>query len=419
MICKIGIIFYYTKPNRYSINVLTGAISNSKELSSNVHFFFPENENSLNYVIKKVINNYEKLLVCFSFHTIQFLEIKKIINDLKKFFKNDKIIFLAGGPHSSANPKEVLESGFDFVAIGESEETFSEIVKALKNNENLKDIKGLAYIENGILKYKKRDDFVNLDDYPPFDLKNLKFNPIEITRGCLNFCHFCQTPFLFGNKLRHRSIENICKYVKIMKKLKLTDIRFISPDALSYGATSSENLNLKLIEELLKSIRNIIGKDGRIFFGTFPSEVRPENLTENALLILKKYVDNDNLIIGAQSGSNRILKLLNRGHTVEDVFNAVKLAIKFGFKVNVDFIFRLPYENEEDIEQTIEVIEKLIELKVRIHAHTFMPLPQTPLANMKPQEMNLKLKNFINKLIGKGLIYGDWEKQSNYIKETK
>jgi len=78
--------------------------------------------------------------------------------------------------------------------------------------------------------------------------------------------------------------------------------------------TSSRSVNLdaieKLLEELSKKTRNI---GGRIFLGSFPSEVRPEHVTEESIKLLRKYVANKSIIMGAQSGSEEILRRINRG----------------------------------------------------------------------------------------------------------
>jgi B12-binding domain/radical SAM domain protein len=195
-----------------------------------------------------------------------------------------------------------------------------------------------------------------------------------------------------------------------MIKHGLKDIRFITPNALSYGSEDGIKLNLKAVEELLSSVKKIKGVR-RVFFGSFPSEVRPEHVTEESVELIKRYADNDNLVIGAQSGSDRILKLCGRKHTVEDVYRAVKIAVKNGFKAKVDFIFGFPDETEDDIKQTINFMEELTKLGASIHAHFFMPLPKTPFAAKKPKPVDLKLLRVINKLTGKGLLFGNWKQQ--------
>jgi len=130
-----------------------------------------------------------------------------------------------------------------------------------------------------------------------------------------------------------------------------------------------------------------------------------------------KYADNNNLIIGAQSGSERILELCHRGHAVEDVYRAVELTLKKGLKANVDFIFGLPGETEEDIRLTIKVMSDLVKMGARIHAHTFMPLPQTPFAKAPAGRIDKSIQKMIRELIPKGIIYGDWKKQERIAKK--
>jgi len=165
------------------------------------------------------------------------------------------------------------------------------------------------------------------------------------------------------------------------------------------------------------NIRKIIDPNGRIFIGSFPSEVRPEHVTEETIELILKYGDNDNLIIGAQSGSQRILDLCHRGHTVEDVYRAVELTLKAGLKANVDFIFGLPGETEEDIRLTIKVMSDLVKMGARIHVHTFMPLPQTPFAKAPAGRINKSIQKIIRELTPKGIVYGDWREQERIAKK--
>jgi len=110
---------------------------------------------------------------------------------------------------------------------------------------------------------------------------------------------------------------------------------------------------------MLASVRSVVGKGRRIFYGTFPSEIRPEHVTENNLSILKKYVDNDNIIIGGQSGSQKILDTSRRGHDIESIINAVKISVKAGFQPNVDFLYGLPGESRQDAQLTIKLANQL------------------------------------------------------------
>ena len=317
-----------------------------------------------------------------------------------------------GGPHPTGDPEGTIKMGFDIVVRGEGEETLMEILKKIDENEDYRNVKGIVFVDDkGEYRYTGQRSLINLDKYPPFAVKHNKFGPIEITRGCPFACYFCQTSYIFGTRVRHRSVENICKYVEIMKSRNLYDIRFITPNAFSYGSLDGKKLNVDALEKLLSNVREIIGSKGRIFLGTFPSEVRPEHVTGETIDLVLRYANNDNLIIGAQSGSQRILDLCHRGHTVEDIYNAVKLTLKSGLKANVDFIFGLPGETEEDVKLTIKVMNDLVKMGARIHAHTFIPLPQTPFAKAAPGKISENLKKIIEGWISRGIVYGDWRKQ--------
>ena len=107
------------------------------------------------------------------------------------------------------------------------------------------------------------------------------------------------------------------------------------------------------MEELLASCKEGIGPDGRVFFGSFPSEIRPEHMTVEALRLVKRYCANDNLIVGAQSGSERVLEAAKRGHGVEEVRRAVRIGIAEGFRINVDMIFGMPGEEPADADASL------------------------------------------------------------------
>jgi len=411
---SLCLIIFDLKNNRYSINALLGALEKN-ELIEKIPIYFLKTKSELLKGVSESLEKFNKVVIAFSFFTTQVWDIAEIVNSLREVFKNKKenLILIAGGPHSTGDIKGVLNLGFDFVFVGEGEKSFSQFLKTLLNDKDFSKIKGLAYFnENKEFIYTGRPEQIDLNSYPPFSLKLNRINPIEITRGCPFGCYYCQTPRIFGKKVRHRSVEVILKYVEFLLKKGIRDFRFITPNAFSYGSPDGKTLNISELENLLKGLYELVkSKGGRIFYGSFPSEVRPEHVTEETIALVKKYADNDNLVIGAQSGSEKILNLCKRGHTVEDIYRAVKLTIKAGLKAKVDFIFGLPGEEKEDVKATIKVMEDLAKMGAIIHAHTFMPLPQTPFAYKKPGKIDPELLKTINKLLGKGLLFGDWQTQ--------
>jgi len=344
-------------------------------------------------------------LTLMSIMTPDYKKAQELLKKCKSVQPQVKICL--GGPHITAAP-ETFQGLADWLVKGEAEDIIQDIISLAKNNYSI--------TTPTILKSNRR---VNLDLYSPSPNKLGKYGFIEITRGCPYGCYFCQTSRLFGTDIRHRSREAIFEYCREMKKKNLTDIRFISPNALAYGSKDGRSMDLNSIFSLLEGIRKILGGSGRIFFGSFPSEIRPEFITNESIKILQEFSDSRTLIFGGQTGSNRLLKMLHRGHTQEQVFSAVDLAIQNGFQVAVDYIFGLPGENEEDERDTIQSITKLIKRGAKIHAHSFLPLPGTQLSNAQPSLISPILRHFLGKIARDGFLFGQWQTQEKIAHTIK
>ncbi|MDG6102309.1 TIGR04013 family B12-binding domain/radical SAM domain-containing protein [Dactylosporangium aurantiacum] len=318
---------------------------------------------------------------------------------------------VAGGVHATAEPVQTLDAGWDVAAVGEGERTLLDLVDSGGDPAG---ITGLVYRDGtGRLVRTGKAHKAPLGTYRAFPLTYKRMNPIEITRGCVYACRFCQTPFMFSAKFRHRSVENVRWHVDRMRELGKRDVRFITPTSLSYG-TDGEEPDLAAVEELLASCKEGIGPDGRVFFGSFPSEIRPEHMTVDALRLVKRYCANDNLIVGAQSGSERVLEAAKRGHDVESVRRAVRIGIAEGFRINVDMIFGMPGEDPADAEASLKLAQELAALGARIHSHVFMPLPGTPWRDAPPGDVDPETIRAVSRLAQQGALYGHWQKQREH-----
>jgi B12-binding domain/radical SAM domain protein len=304
-------------------------------------------------------------------------------------------IYIAGGPHPSALPEEVLEH-FDFVVIGEGEETLPELIEAIDNSRDPASVKGIAYKSQGKVLFTEKRPPVDLDSYPPF-AKIL--SPIEISRGCPWGCTYCQTPRLFGSCMRHRSIPVIAKYARHHK-----DIRFTSPNSLAFGS-DGRRPRLEKVEALLKVLAE---QKKPIYFGTFPSEVRPEFVTPAALELVVKYCANKSLSLGGQSGSPAVLRRIGRGHGRGEIEAACELALDYGLTPQVDLIFGLPMESEEDQRMTLDLVRWIASKGGKVRAHRFTPLPGTPLAGMRPAPLADDVEACLGKMALEGRLTGTW-----------
>lgn len=391
----MNLLFHYTRENRHSFNALAGALEQAALPGLNLSF--PETEKELVGQAAKCLKTRRITAAGLSFFTSQLPHAGRLAAHLRKRF-GGRLVLIAGGPQPSGDPEGTLALGFDHVITGDGEGAMIKLARAW-----IKGDRPAGRIIKG--------EPANLDDYPPYSLKWGKFGPIEITRGCPFGCSYCQTSYLFGRKPRHRSVENILAHIELMKSEEMCDIRFVTPDAFAYGSPDGRKMNLPALERLLKGARKILGKTGRIFFGGFPSEVRPDHVTEETLELARRYSDSKRLVIGAQSGSPKMLAAIRRRHTVDDIHKAVRLALRAGFGADVDFILGLPGETPADAEMTLDAMDALVKLGARIHAHTFMPLSGTPFADRAAARFSERTLRRMRGLVARGHAFGQWEKQ--------
>ena len=348
--------------------------------------------------------------VAWSLYSAGFRQAAAEVAWIRERLHSPRLLHVAGGPHAAAEPEETLRAGFDLAATGEGEATAVELVRRLARGDDPRGAPGLAWLEEGALGRSGAPAPVDLDAVPPFAPALGLFGPVEITRGCGHACRYCQTTFLHGGRMRHRSVEVVAGWVRRLAASGIRDVRFVTPSALAYGSADGEP-RLDRVEALLAAVKEAAGPEGRVFLGTFPSEVRPEHLTPEALRLLRRFVANDNLVIGAQSGSDRVLAACRRGHDVAAVRRAVRLTLAAGLGAKVDLIFGLPGETAEDAAATRRLMQELVGLGAEIHAHAFLPLPGTPFAGEPPGRVDPETRRLLDRLASRGRAYGAWRAQ--------
>jgi B12-binding domain/radical SAM domain protein len=320
------------------------------------------------------------------------------------------VLHIAGGVHATAEPLATLRAGFDLVAVGEGEHTTVAIVVALLEGRDPRDLPGTAHLAGERLVSHGPGERHPLDAYPAFNARYKKWNALEITRGCVYACSFCQTPYMFKARFRHRSLGDVRRHVDQMRLSGSRFVRFLTPTSLSYGSADTSP-DLGAVDALLQTVREGAGAEAKIFFGTFPSEIRPEHVTPEALAILARWADNRTIVIGGQSGSDRILEETRRGHTVDDVIRAVELSVAAGFRPDVDFLLGLPGETLLDRTLSMKLADRLVGMGARIHSHAFMPLPGTPLRDATPSVIEEETSLAMARLESRGKAYGQWRRQ--------
>jgi B12-binding domain/radical SAM domain protein len=319
-------------------------------------------------------------ITCYSLNSINEPQYRSEIRDAEG-------VTIVGGPHASACPREVAEYA-DYVIIGEGEKTLPRLLDAIVAGSP-GPIPGVATKDG----YTPPDHTVLLDAYPCFcEVKGF----LEISRGCPHACAYCQTPRLFGHRMRHRSIDLIAASAK-----RVSDARFVTPNALAYGS-DGRTPRLDRVEKLFQRLEK-----NRCWFGTFPSEVRPEWISDEALELIRQYAAGQKIHFGAQSGSDRILSRIHRGHTRADAVQALELCRSHGFTPIVDIIVGFPEETGEDLEMTMDLIRTIIRYG-KVHLHYFMPLPGTPLADASPTPLPSDMEKVFGSLALSGRLTGYW-----------
>lgn len=400
------LVFVLEGYNRYSIAALAGILD---QALPDLRMEFWQGRADLGDRVRQVATQHRKVVLAFSFMSPQLPQTLPLLASLQPL--PDNVTLVAGGPHASGEPESTLHMGFPVVVTGEGEVTFPALLNRIFAGESsYEGLAGIAYLDGtGNFVRTRRGPWVDLDAYPPFSIKHRKLAAIEITRGCPWACSFCQTPFFMGGRMRYRSVEQILYWLKrARQEVGMRYARFISADCFCYGSPDGRHPDLEPVERLVHSVSSLMGKEST-FFGSFPSEVRPGSVTKEGIALVTKYCANDNIVIGAQSGSPRMLQLIHRGHTVEDVFESAEIIVAAGLKCIVDFIFGLPNELPEDRELTLAAIRHLTKIGATINSHFFYPLPGTPLAHTIAGEPDPEVLLFLEKLTSERQELGRWK----------
>jgi B12-binding domain/radical SAM domain protein len=401
------LIFRAHSSSRYSVAALAGVVETDPRLID-IQIEAPI-EHSLK-VIEKNMDHGSTIVA----HSIMSTQTERVYREVKELRQKmgASVTLIGGGPHASARPRELLENGFDFVVVGEGERTFSELLWYLINDQDPLGIEGVVG-QDTIDCPRPRDLVpVDLNNYPPFALEKNILGPVEVTRGCPYSCKYCCTPFLTGGRVRHRSVQSVVKWLKLaVDKSGFDRTWFLSPNALSYGGRG-RTIETERLEDLLKNAAKVEGLE-EVFFGSFPSEVRPEFVNKQVLEMMKQYVANESLQIGLQSSSDRVLRKINRHHTVEEGLDAIRTALDCGFIPNVDMIFGLPGETIDELHASVDLCYTLAEMGVRTHGHVFMPLPGSAFENMPPGRLDSESRRRLGELSRRKLLTGSWSTQES------
>jgi radical SAM superfamily enzyme YgiQ (UPF0313 family) len=340
------------------------------------------------------IENIEKFDLCgFSTYTPTFnitLEILKLVKEM-----NENIISVAGGPHATALPKEV-KNYFDYVIRNEGEIALLELVNKIEYGKaprkkiiegkpimNLDDLPFPDYSLCDIFKYKRH-------------IYGKKCLSILSSRGCPYSCRFCNSIILGAGKIpRFRSPENIVREITMLKENYHVEAFRFNDDLFTMNYP-----RLKKINELLKLLDIIYRCFGRV---NHCSKKVAEILANGGC----KHIS-----FGVESGSQKILDLMNKQQTIKDIKEGIKNAKKAGLIVRAYLIVGFPGETWETVKETVNLMLECMPDEIEVY--NFIPYPGTYVFNY-PEKFGI---TFIDR---------DWskywqtigDKDSGYVFRTK
>ena len=176
---------------------------------------------------------------------------------------------------------------------------------------------------------------------------------VNIIYGCNNFCTYCIVPYVRGRE-RSRQLEHIAAEVEGLVADGVTEITLLGQNVNSYGKDLKDGTSFA---QLLKRLNDIEGLKRIRFMTSHPKDLTDELI--DAIAQCSKVCDHIHLPV--QSGSSRILKLMNRGYSKEDYLKLIakiRQAIPDA-AITTDIIVGFPGETEEDFLETVDLVQKV------------------------------------------------------------
>jgi anaerobic magnesium-protoporphyrin IX monomethyl ester cyclase len=302
-----------------------------------------------------------------------------IARTVKKISKGVKVIL--GGVHPSVMPNECLQNNdVDFVVRHEGEITLFEILKHIESGSEVCEVLGVSYKKNGrIIHNSNRPLIDDLDSLPDFPFHLFKHNKhryifrILTSRGCPYQCIFCSARSVSGRKYRYRSAKNVVNEIDTL-------INQVGIERISFADdtfTANKKRAIRLCELIIEKgfHKNV----------QYYCMARGDTIDRELLEVMKE-AGFLGISFGIETGSNRIMKNIKKGETVEDNIRAVRIAKELGFKVRGSFILGFPSETFAESLKTIKVA-----LKNPFDFAMFnlpIPFPGTELYEIATQEGN-------------------------------
>jgi len=317
-------------------------------------------------LIVKALDDKKYDIVCSGNIGTGYAVLEKIILAVKKHQSKPK--FILGGAIVTSAPKLIFDSlNPDYAIIGEGEVTILELLKCLKEGEEVKNVNGIIYrnSDDKSIINSPREPIDNLDSIPLPDFDGLEFNeflenqaasanssfdypksyPILCSRGCPFHCTFCYHSL--GTKYRTRSIDEVIKELDwAIKKYKINFIA-IYDDLFS--------LNKDRLYDFCKKIKLLFKEIS--WKCEWACQLSVQNVDEEMMSIIKD-AGCTGVSWGFESYSPIVLKSMKKPITPQEIDKAIKLSMKFQINLRGNFIFGDIVETKETAQTTLKYWEE-------------------------------------------------------------
>ncbi|MEO5370877.1 MAG: B12-binding domain-containing radical SAM protein [Magnetococcus sp. DMHC-1] len=291
-------------------------------------------------------------------------------------------IIICGGKDPNFKPDIYLNNGVDYVIFGEGEESTIHLLNNIfQPNGNMKSVPGIGYLEDSEIVRTAVHPVMPLENllYPALDLVDydhycdirlggipghfIKTGFMMASRGCPFTCRFCTDPI--RSRYRERSIDDIVAEIKWqMAHWKIDGIVFLD-DLFYYRDQRVNAFCERIIKEGIKL--------------KFYAQARADRVGNSETLALMKKAGFIQIAMGIESGSQRMLDIMEK-HTQLDTMNeAIRKVEKAGIYAYIFLIVGFPEESQDDLEATARFLSKIKPTFITVNY--FMPMPGTKYFN--------------------------------------
>jgi anaerobic magnesium-protoporphyrin IX monomethyl ester cyclase len=327
--------------------------------------------------------------------------VKDFASLIKKWSPNTTIV--VGGPHATSLREKILtEPSFDICALGEGEFTMAKIADwKIRKEGKLEEIPGIIYRKADKPELTSEPQPIKDLDSLPFPdysmLSAVKYNRFMVAagRGCPYKCMYCFQKV--HGSYRKRNIESVVEEIIINLETNLYKGFFLVDDLFT--------TDLQRVEEFVKLLRLYRRKSGREFM--FSCQGRFDVLDKNPEIIrLLKSVGLTRIQVGFEAGHDKILKILNRKMTVEQMKRVVKMVYdEGGVTITGNFLLGSPCESHETIDAMKKMIRELVDMAPGIVEPTVCHLVPYPETELTKNLDKFGLKDLTSKVLDRGTIY--------------